>query len=194
MTQYFEWPEEIRHLSEAQVEQLYQRYLGGEKKAGLIAEFGLPTTLNSVLEVLPPMVSADLTCPYCDRPMWMRRPARGTPVSRYVYNCASCAHRYYASDPVARREAGRREMCNCGKCAKVRQQQIAVEAERDRLEQAARYNPFTPSVSDPDNHQLFCRECDSPNIDASMDKMILRTVCYDCSTISKFRAFEELPD
>jgi hypothetical protein len=42
--------------------------------------------------------------------------------------------------------------------------------------------------------QLFCRECDSSNIDASMDKLTLQMQCYDCSTISKFRAYEELPD
>ncbi|WRH94501.1 hypothetical protein RCC30_12050 [Pseudomonas fluorescens] len=77
MKQYFEWAQEIRHLSEEQVEALYQRYLNGEKTADLIAEYKLADTVRSVLKVLPPIVSADLRCPYCDLPMWMRRPARG---------------------------------------------------------------------------------------------------------------------
>ncbi|PTT98895.1 hypothetical protein DBR45_30790, partial [Pseudomonas sp. HMWF031] len=42
--------------------------------------------------------------------------------------------------------------------------------------------------------QLFCRECDSANIDASMDKMTLQMMCYDCATVSKFRAIEDLID
>ncbi|WP_282353517.1 hypothetical protein [Pseudomonas sp. PS01303] len=79
MKRYFQWAQEISHLSEEQVEQLYQRYLNGEKTADLIAEYKLPDTVRSVLKVLPPIVSADLTCPYCELPMWMHRPSRGIP-------------------------------------------------------------------------------------------------------------------
>lgn len=34
MSRYFEWADEIKHLSEEQVEELYQRYLNGEKNCG----------------------------------------------------------------------------------------------------------------------------------------------------------------
>src|SRR4051812_17016953 len=104
MKQYFEWAQEIRHLSEEQVEALYQRYLNGEKTADLIAEYKLADTVRSVLKVLPPIVSADLRCPYCDLPMWMRRPARGAPVSlRSAYKCVNCEHQYFTAGFGSRR-------------------------------------------------------------------------------------------
>ncbi|WP_208101746.1 hypothetical protein [Pseudomonas koreensis] len=172
LNQYFECADEIRHLTEAQIEQIYKRYLSGEKSANLKAEFQIPATVRSLLTVLPPIVSRDLTCPYCCLPMWVRRHAKGTPVSsRKPYQCVSCKHQYQPLGP--RRSAP----CTCSACVSVRQQQAAAQAERLY-----------------DLSQMFCRECDSPNIDVSMNKQILRTTCYDCTTISKFRAYEELPD
>jgi len=172
LNQHFERKDEIRHLSEAQIEQIYKRYLHGEKSADLMAEFQIPATVRSLLQVLPPIVSPELTCPYCCQPMWVRRHARGTPAaSRKPYQCVSCEHQYRPPGP------GRRTPCTCSACNSVRQLQAAARAER---------------LSD--LSQVFCRECDSPNIDVSMNKQTLRTSCYDCATISKFRAYEELPD
>ena len=143
MKQYFEWAEEIRHLSEDQVEQLYQRYLAGEKNAELIAEYKLPSTVRSVLKILPPIVSVDLKCPYCDLPMWMPRPARGAPVYlRSAYRCVSCEHRYFTSGA-----SGRRTLCDCDACARLRQQQLAEQAERDRCELDARFGSPSPPLS-----------------------------------------------
>ncbi len=76
MTQYFERAEEIRHLSDEQIEEIYKRYLEGEKTSQLMEQFQIPSTVRSLLKVLPPIVSTDLTCPYCELPMWMRRYAR----------------------------------------------------------------------------------------------------------------------
>ncbi len=88
MTQYFDRAEEIRHLSDEQIEEIYKRYLEGEKTAALMAEFQIPATVRSLLKVLPPVISADLSCPYCKLPMWVRRHARGTPLSlRSTFNC-----------------------------------------------------------------------------------------------------------
>lgn len=142
MHQYFERAGEIAHLSEEQIEQVYQRYLDGEKSAALMAEYQIPATVRSLLKVLPPIVSQDLKCPYCDLPMWVRRHARGTPVSlRHPYKCVRCEHRYSAS---ARN--GRRTACNCQACFKVHQQQLAAQAERDRRELESRYGTPCPAV------------------------------------------------
>lgn len=78
MNQYFERADEIRHLSEAQIEQIYERYLSGEKSADLIAEFQIHCTVRSLLKVLPPIISREIMCPYCTLPMWVRRHAKGT--------------------------------------------------------------------------------------------------------------------
>ncbi|MCM8743283.1 hypothetical protein [Pseudomonas koreensis] len=141
MNQYFEWAEEVRHLSEEQIEQIYERYLNGEKSAELMAEFQIPATVRSLLKVLPPIVSRELTCPYCDLPMWVRRHAKGTPVSlRKPFQCISCEHQHLPPGP------GRRAPCTCRECRKVRQQQIAAQAQRDRIELELRYGGPCPPV------------------------------------------------
>ena len=62
MSRYFEWADEIKHLSEEQVEELYQRYLNGEKTAELAVEYNISANVRSLLKVLPPIISKDLAC------------------------------------------------------------------------------------------------------------------------------------
>ncbi|MFJ4605611.1 hypothetical protein [Pseudomonas atacamensis] len=142
MTQYFERAEEIRHLSDEQIEEIYKRYLEGEKTAVLMAEFKIPATVRSLLKVLPPVISADLSCPYCKLPMWVRRHARGTPLSlRSTFKCVSCEHQQSLPGTNTRHMT-----CSCTECFKVRQQQLAARAARDRLELEARYGARCPAV------------------------------------------------
>lgn len=141
MSQYFEWADEIKHLSEEQIEQLYQRYLNGEKSADLKIEFNIAPEVRSLLKVLPPIISKDLTCPYCDLPMWVRRHAKCTPVSlRNQFKCVRCEHYHF--------EPGhwRRKLCTCNECYKLRQEEIAAQARRDRLELENRYATPRPAV------------------------------------------------
>ncbi|WP_435036316.1 hypothetical protein [Pseudomonas neuropathica] len=142
MHQYFERAEEIAHLSDEQIELIYQRYLDGEKTAVLMTEFQIPATVRSLLKVLPPIVSPDLTCPYCDLPMWVRRHARGTPISlRDPFKCVRCEHRYIAASLY-----GRRSPCTCKECFKAHQQQLAAQAQRDRAELQIRHGAPCPAV------------------------------------------------
>lgn len=142
MSQYFEWADEIKHLSEEQVEQLYQRYLNGEKSADLKIEFNIAPEVRSLLKILPPIISKDLTCPYCDLPMWVRRHAKGTPVSiRNHFKCVRCEHYHYEPGHY-----GRNKLCTCNGCYKLRQQEIAAQPRRDRLELEKRYATPGPSV------------------------------------------------
>lgn len=135
MSQYFVVAPEVSHLTAAQIEELYERYLAGEKTAQLIAEYNIPVATRSLLKVLPPILSNDLKCPYCDLPMWLRRHARGTPASfRHPFKCVRCEHKYYSVGSY-----GRRTECTCLECYKVRQQQIAAQAQRDRSELEKHY-------------------------------------------------------
>src|SRR5690606_30297640 len=59
MTRYFDRAEEIRHLSDEQIEEIYKRYLEGEKTSQLMEQFQIPSTVRSLLKVLPPIVSTD---------------------------------------------------------------------------------------------------------------------------------------
>lgn len=142
MSQYFEWADEIKHLSGEQIEQLYQRYLNGEKSADLKIEFNIAPEVRSLLKILPPIISKDLTCPYCDLPMWVRRNAKGTPVSiRNRIKCVRCEH--YHHEPG---HYGRNKPCTCDECYKLRQQEIVAQAQRDRLELEKRYPTSRPAV------------------------------------------------
>ena len=128
MNQYFELLAEVRHLDEDAIEDLYQRYLAGEKTSDLLVEYKIPATVRSLLKVLPPLLSKDLKCPYCDLPMWARRHARGTPASqRPTYQCVRCEHRHL---PLG--HYGRRSSCNCTRCYQAHQQELAAQAGRDR--------------------------------------------------------------
>ncbi|MGJ7515383.1 hypothetical protein ACSFE6_13760 [Pseudomonas baetica] len=142
MSQYFPWAAEISHLSEQQVEEIYQRYLDGEKSAALISEFKIPGYVHSLLKVLPPIISKELTCPYCELPMWARRHAKGTPVSiRQPFKCVRCDHCHIATGH------GRQKRCLCTECSRVRQLEIAEQANRERRELEKRYGTLSPPVS-----------------------------------------------
>ncbi|VEF10671.1 Uncharacterised protein [Pseudomonas fluorescens] len=142
MPQYFDRAEEIRHLSDEQIEQVYQRYLDGEKTAALMAEFKIPSTVRSLLKVLPPIVSDELSCPYCDLPMWVRRHARDTAVAlRHPFKCVRCEHQHSVAGANSRHAT-----CSCSECFKLRQQQVAARAARDRLELEARHGAPSPAV------------------------------------------------
>lgn len=141
MSKYFPWAPEIRHLTELQVEEIYQRYLNGEKSAALISEFNIPGNVHSLLKVLPPIVSKDLTCPYCELPMWVRRHAKGTPASlRHPFKCVRCDHCHIVTD------CGRQRRCSCTECFRVRQLEIAEQANRERSELEQRYGTPSPPV------------------------------------------------
>ncbi|MFW0756919.1 hypothetical protein ACN1C3_19665 [Pseudomonas sp. H11T01] len=142
MNQHFELADEVKHLSEAEIEVLYERYLAGEKSSDLIVEYKIPVTTRSLLKVLPPILSKDLKCPYCDLPMWARRHAKGTSAAgRHLFKCVRCEHKFY---PVG--YYGRRSACTCIECYKVRQQEIAAQAQLDRNELEKRYGVFCRPV------------------------------------------------
>ncbi|WP_210558273.1 MULTISPECIES: hypothetical protein [unclassified Pseudomonas] len=94
----------LAHLSSAQIEEIYQRYLTGEKTCDLIKEFNIETNLNSLLKLLPPIERHDLICPYCTSPATeRRRPKTG---GRPAPACTGCAHVYET----------RGEWCGCDGC------------------------------------------------------------------------------
>jgi hypothetical protein len=139
MSQYFPWAAEISHLTEQQVEALYQRYLNGEKSAALIREFNIPGYVHSLLKVLPPIISKELTCPYCDLPMWVRRHAKGTPASlRHPFKCIRCEHCHIEAG------YGREKRCSCNECTRARQLEMAAQSNRERRELEKRYATSSP--------------------------------------------------
>ncbi|MHC8339565.1 hypothetical protein [Pseudomonas sp. HLT2-19-2] len=75
--------------------------------------------------MLPPIISKDLRCPYCDVPMWAKRRAKTTRESDAPpFKCLQCEHTFFAVGHF-----GRRMGCPCGECFKVKQQALAAQAQ-----------------------------------------------------------------
>lgn len=94
----------LAHLSPEKIEEVYQRYLQGEKTAELLKEYDIKTKLNSLVKLLPPLVRNDLVCPFCSATALQRRPAKsGSPP---LPGCIGCAHVYVTGN----------DRCGCTGC------------------------------------------------------------------------------
>lgn len=132
----FELTEEISHLSQEQIEELYERYLGGEKNADLVAEYEININPNRLVKILPPQVLPDHACPYCDVPMYKKRESKSqTSWSRPPIECSECDHKIYP-------KVGHRETyCSCHHCEEARLEAQAKAEEEKRRVLEEKYDP-----------------------------------------------------
>ncbi|MBQ4839816.1 hypothetical protein [Pseudoalteromonas luteoviolacea] len=82
--------DEIKHLTNAQVEELYDKYISGEKNQTLIAEYKLTCSPQNLYKVFPPIIQNDVICPTCSIPMYAPRPSKS--YRTYPYFCSKCQH------------------------------------------------------------------------------------------------------
>lgn len=121
--------DEIKHLSSTEIEDLYQKYLDGEKNSVLIKEYKIDINPNKLITVLPPKKLDDTLCPYCDVPMFTKR--RSKSASSWdipPIECYECDHKIFSE-----KHSFRRQLCNCQECINIRRQE-KIEAERERRE------------------------------------------------------------
>ena len=116
----------LAHLSAAQVEELYGRYLAGESCAALVAEFKVNCPANSLIKAFPPLIREDLPCPYCSAPMSEARKTRSG--GGGMVSCAPCKHSHRRSGDVYR-------YCSCRGCRRANEKQ--QEERRQAQTQAA---------------------------------------------------------
>ena len=95
----------LAHLSSAQIEEIYRRYLEGDRTSDLIKEFEIKTNLNSLLKLLPHIQHNDLICPYCGETATQRRAAKNSPAPQP--GCTGCKHVYTSPE----------EYCSCVGCS-----------------------------------------------------------------------------
>ena len=121
--------EEIKHLSSNEIEELYQKYLEGEKNSILVKDYKIDINPNKLIKVLPPKKLNDTLCPYCDIPMFVKR--RSKSASSWdipPIECFSCNHK------VCSEKFGYlRQECGCENCVVIRRQQ-KLEAEKEKRE------------------------------------------------------------
>ena len=125
----FELEKEIEHLTLAQIEDLYKKYLAGEKNANLVKEFNINIHPNKLISILPPQKLDDTLCPYCDISMYQKRKNK----SQSKYNtppieCIECSHKIYQDS-----NAYYKQTCHCDMCLLLRQQE-KIEAEKEKRE------------------------------------------------------------
>ncbi len=116
---------EISHLSDDQVEELYRRYVAGERNLDLVAEYKIEISPNSLIKVFPPLQLSGVSCPHCDLQMYERRKSKRDIASGDTVGfCKECDHKFYIV-----RSRGRQRCCTCGPCVIVQAQEQA-EGER----------------------------------------------------------------
>ncbi|WP_138726224.1 hypothetical protein [Pseudomonas sp. FSL W5-0203] len=132
---------EISHLSDEQVEELYRRYVAGERNSDLVAEYKIEVSPNSLIKVFPPMQLSGVSCPHCDLQMYERRKSKGDIASGDTVGfCKECDHKYYVV-----RSRGRQRHCTCGPCVIAQAQE---QAERERLLREKICQYWQPRVGD----------------------------------------------
>lgn len=131
---------ELQHLSSEKIEELYARYLAGEKNKDLIKEFGIDVHENKLLSLFPPVIHQDKQCPYCNIPMQSQRLGKKS-YKEPVPECPVCMH-FMA--PTSGRY--RRSSCECRGCielAQTKKKKLADE-QRSLIKHNYNINLFSP--------------------------------------------------
>lgn len=121
--------EEIKHLSSDEIEELYQKYLDGEKNAVLTKYYEIDINPNKLIKILPPQRLDGTLCPYCDTPMFKKRRSK----SAYSWDmppaeCYECSHQIFDGA-----SGYRQRYCECEECINIRKQG-KIEAEKNKRE------------------------------------------------------------
>lgn len=121
--------DEIKHLSSDEIEDLYQKYLDGEKNSVLIADYKIDINPNKLITIFPPKILDDMLCPYCDIPMFTKRRSKSAASCDIPpIECHDCNHKVFPE-----RFGYRSQQCGCEQCVIIRRQQ-ELEAEKKKRE------------------------------------------------------------
>ncbi|WAJ37280.1 hypothetical protein OU800_22160 [Pseudomonas sp. GOM7] len=120
------------HLTEAQIEQIYSRYLHGEKLVDLANEYGILSTDHRLNVLLPAVFRTDKPCPYCHSAMEQKRRAKSSREEKPL-KCLLCGHKVEVA-------YGIRRQCACVNCMAARKifREKQARAQLDRDLKAAR--------------------------------------------------------
>lgn len=119
-------PDEVKHLSNSEIEELYERYLNGEKNSVLVSEYKIDVNPNKLITVLPPKQLQDISCPYCNIPMFEKRKSKShSSWQSHAIECYKCGHKIFTSS-----NKYRKELCSCEKCVEIQHQQAIEKANR----------------------------------------------------------------
>lgn len=111
---------ELQHLNKQEIEELYDRYIEGEKIQNLLDHYKVDTSISRLYSLFPPMEHKDKECPYCDIAMYSKRRSK----SAYQYEseeikCLACNHKITNSSF---------RQCRCSNCEDIRREDALIQA------------------------------------------------------------------
>ena len=125
--------EEVKHLSTEEIEELYERYISGEKNQELMEEYGIDARPNKLLSLFPPLKHESLECMYCALPLFYRRKGKTSSSDSSEYFCLKCGHKegYHYS---------RKLICSCSPCAEKHAEAARLKHNADLEKIAHKYD------------------------------------------------------
>ncbi|MDZ4021856.1 hypothetical protein [Pseudomonas sichuanensis] len=91
-----ELEKKLQHLTAEQIEVLYAQYLAGEKVSVLLDRYAIDLKPTQLIKALPPRLIEDLICPYCNTPLFQRRPAKSAlGGAKQPAFCSRCEHQHH---------------------------------------------------------------------------------------------------
>ncbi len=140
----FEIDKKIAHLTERQINEVMEKYYGGEKAKDIIKEYGIDIPISKLYTVFPPLKCENEICEYCGHVMYQERQSKTSINSHYTWNkpkkyCLNCGHEIDS-------------FCGCEQCQRKRNDK--EERLRKEYEEALRIK-----------RELICRKFSVDNID-----------------------------
>lgn len=112
--------DEVKHLTASDIDELYQRYINGEKNSVLISEYKIDINPNKLIKVLPPQQLLDTVCPYCQTPMYVKRKSKSDgSYKKNPIECYKCNHKIFDNSSNYFEKK-----CGCTECVKIEKQEI----------------------------------------------------------------------
>ena len=118
--------DKIKHLSSGEIDDIYERYLNGEKNSFLIKEYNIDVKPNVLISILPPKILYEKLCAYCNVPMLTKRLSKKSgSCSTPLIECYDCDHKIYPEN-----SRYYNKVCCCIPCVEAREVK-SIEVERE---------------------------------------------------------------
>lgn len=137
--------DEIKHLSHKEIEELYIKYMNGEKNSILVEYYKIKINPNKLITILPPTILYETLCPYCKTAMFTKRQSKSSSsLSAPPIECFDCSHKIYSNNFRYQNKT-----CKCESCIRITLQIKNSEKEEKQNRILEQYNI---SKKDPVNY------------------------------------------
>lgn len=118
----------VKELPTLLVDEIYAKYISGEKIKVLIKDYDLDVSVSQFFKIFPPVYDGDATCRYCGQRMYFFRPSKSSYGTSHLQRSCQCGHCEWRSE--ARVSSPLR--CDCAECRKAALA-LSEEKEKERL-------------------------------------------------------------